>query len=208
MTREPDVGLEKPGQDRVIDVNPAAQGRFDASSPYPPPPYIVQAPAKRTGLWLVLFSLIFVFGFMAALAGGFIYGEFYGRRHANYNDPNLRNHYAGQCLDYMSREFSTVVRDTLGRELSGPNSNLQKLAIANTEITEIRDMMVAVQQDLQSLSQSLQLRGASTNGASHESVMKNVKRLIALMEQNQIQLVADRCPASPSVPKRYSSRDG
>ena len=50
-----------------------------------------------------MFYALFLAGLLIALGGvvgGFMYGDAYGRKHAQYDNPQLREYYSGQCYAY------------------------------------------------------------------------------------------------------------
>jgi hypothetical protein len=88
---------------------------------------------------LIVFTL-YLFGFVIALAGlvgGFIYGDYYGRKHAQYDNPSLREYYSGQCYAYWENQFKKTVRASLEKP---SDAQLQSV-----RLEEIRSMI----QDLQ-----------------------------------------------------------
>jgi hypothetical protein len=201
MTREPDVGLEQPGHG-LGGVSPAQQAGQSAHGAHQqvhagPPP-------KRSSTWIFFLVITSLFGCFAALAGGFIYGEYYGRQHAQYDNPTLRSHYAGECFRYVSQEFTKTVRDTLATELG--DRGMTRAAGAGATAYASPDQLQRIQEDLAALRQAL--GGDAGSGRSAGALLGEVKRLIRLLEDNQLQLVSDECPASSTVPKRYSSHSG
>ncbi|WP_141733601.1 hypothetical protein [Oligoflexus tunisiensis] len=88
---------------------------------------------------LIVFTL-YLMGFVIGLfglVGGFIYGDYYGRKHAQYDNPALREYYSGQCYAYWENQFKKTVRTTLEK----PND----AQLQNVRLEEIRSMI----QDLQ-----------------------------------------------------------
>jgi hypothetical protein len=109
----------------------------------------------------LIVSTLFLFGFVIALTGligGFIYGDYYGRKHAQYDNPSLREYYAGQCYSFWENQFKKTVRSSL--EKSG-NSSLQ-----NDRLEEIRSMIQDLQHDIADQSNTKGLKGARKKVAS------------------------------------------
>lgn len=227
MTKEPDVGLGNGPGSELDEMNPAAfkaqqeaalkaatqqnqaQSQNLQANVSQPQQLIVQAPAKRSGIWTFLLVFFGIFGTAAALVGGFIYGEYYGRHHSQFDNPALRNHYAGECYRYMSQQFTKTMRESFDKEFHRRNELAAKsgqLLTASPELQEIHNLLLSMQNDMDSLRAAIK-DGSSTAG-KEPAVVRDVQRLIKLLEQNQIKMVADQCPASPNVPRRYSSRAG
>ncbi len=88
------------------------------------------------GLSLAVFGLIF----------GFMYGDHYGRKHAQFDNSQLRDHYAGQCYAYWENQFKQTVRIAMERPSARTLEQTQKL-------NEMRSILVDMQQSLESLAQ-------------------------------------------------------
>lgn len=91
---------------------------------------------------LIVFTL-YLFGFVIALVGlvgGFIYGDYYGRKHAQYDNPSLREYYSGQCYAYWENQFKKTVRSSLEK----PND----AQLQNVRLEEIRSMIQDLQHDV------------------------------------------------------------
>ncbi len=91
---------------------------------------------------LIVYTL-FLFGFVIALVGlvgGFIYGDYYGRKHAQYDNPTLREYYAGQCYSYWENQFKKTVRSSLEKPGEGQ--------LQNVRLEEIRSMLQDLQHDV------------------------------------------------------------
>jgi len=109
---------------------------------------------------LIVYTL-FLFGFVIALTGlvgGFIYGDYYGRKHAQYDNPSLREYYAGQCYSFWENQFKKTVRTSLEKPA---NSSLQ-----NDRLEEIRSMIQDLQHDVADMSSTKGLKGARKKVAS------------------------------------------
>jgi len=226
MTQDPDVGLGKAPGDELDAMSPAAvKAQQDAAlaaangplaqaaepvQKVPSQPIISQPAAGRSGIWTFLLVLSGIIATAGALAGGFIYGEYYGRHHAQFDNPALRKHYAGECYSYMSQQFSKTMRESFDREFQRNDLAAKKgLAVASgNELQEMKELLSGMQSELFTLRAVLKEKEAGGSGGQPSAVWKDVQRLIKLMEQNQIKMVADQCPASPSVPRRISSRAG
>lgn len=94
---------------------------------------------------LAFFSL-FVFGFLIAVLGlfaGFMYGDAYGRKHAQYDNPVLREYYAGQCYAYWETQFKKTVRQALTK--IGPQAE------HTARLDEMRMMLMDMQHNISEL---------------------------------------------------------
>jgi hypothetical protein len=94
------------------------------------------------GLSLAIFSLI----------AGFVYGDRYGRQHAQFDNPQLRDHYAGQCYAYWENQFKQTVRVALERPSARTLEQTQKL-------NEMRSILADMQVSLDSLAQQKEGKG-------------------------------------------------
>lgn len=74
--------------------------------------------SKRSCLSLASLTLLAICMTFAGLILGFIVGDSFGRRNAQYDNPDLREYYAGKCYDY----WQTQLKQSL-------NSSLQKAAL-------------------------------------------------------------------------------
>ncbi len=102
-------------------------------------------PEPKKSQSLLFFSL-FTAAFLIAVASmlaGFMYGDSYGRKHAQYDNPVLREYYAGQCYAYWETQFKKTVRQTLAK--IGPTSE------QTARLDEMRMMIVDMQQNLNEL---------------------------------------------------------
>ena len=91
---------------------------------------------------LIVFSL-YLLGFIIALTGlvgGFIYGDYYGRKHAQFDNPTLREYYSGQCYAYWENQFRKTVRSSLDKT--------NDTAVQNARLEEIRAMLQDLQHDV------------------------------------------------------------
>ncbi|MFW7381596.1 MAG: hypothetical protein ACOH5I_22500 [Oligoflexus sp.] len=227
MSKDPDIGLGESPRRELDEMSPAAvkaqqdaalaAAGYAAQSSVPPsghgqqPVIVQQVASKRSGIWTFALVIFGVMGTAAALGGGFIYGEYYGRHHAQFDNPALRKHYAGECYRYMSQQFSKTVRETFDREFQRADMAGTRGAFVAGEgdLGEIRQLLEGMQGEFMALRAALKDTSSGVGkSADMPAVLQDVQRLIKLMEQNQIQMVADQCPASPNVPRRISSRAG
>lgn len=100
------------------------------------------SPAEQRHLAWTLFLCGFVIAIFGLLAG-FMYGDFYGRQHAQYDNTQLREHYAGQCYQYWENQFKKTVRQSLDK-----TKDVQQ---QNARLDEIRTMLMEVQSDIQGM---------------------------------------------------------
>ena len=163
-----------------------------------------------------LFLLGMSFG-LAALLGGFMYGDYYGRQHAQFDNPVLREHYAGQCYQQFSKQLLGETREAI----QGAFSNLAKTTKHGGWVSEDErqrgvakesllgrgstDSLASVQGELQGI--RLMLQGLSIDPQGAAPLMKRVEQLLSRLEANQIQLVSERCPASARIPRSYGARE-
>lgn len=90
---------------------------------------------------MLMLSLLMAIG---GLVGGFMYGDSYGRKHAQYDNPTLREYYAGQCYAFWENQFKKTVRVTLDQ----PRSNREE----TQRLDEIRMMLQDLQHTVSDLS--------------------------------------------------------
>ena len=76
--------------------------------------------------------------------GGFVYGDYYGRKHAQFDNNDLRQHYAGQCYSYMESTLQKTIKASLDKS-SGKRDQIKRL-------DDIKSMMVNLQMDVAHLS--------------------------------------------------------
>ena len=91
---------------------------------------------------LFFFSVV-AFGFALAVLsviGGFIYGDYYGRQHAQYDNPRLREYYSGQCFNFINNNLKKTMKVGIDKIANHQEQN-QKLE-------EIRGMISSLQYDL------------------------------------------------------------
>lgn len=93
---------------------------------------------------LFFFSTV-AFGFALAVVsviGGFIYGDYYGRQHATYDNPKLREHYSSQCFNFINTQLKKTIRGV---------DKLASREEQNQKLDEIRIMLNSLQLDIGSL---------------------------------------------------------
>lgn len=88
---------------------------------------------------LALSMTIGIFGIL----GGFIYGDYYGRKHAQFDNDELRQHYAGQCYSYIESTLKKSIKSSLDKA-SGKHEQLERL-------DQIKAMMRNLQLDVEHL---------------------------------------------------------
>jgi hypothetical protein len=84
----------------------------------------------------------------AGLILGFIVGDSFGRRNAQYDNPDLREYYAGKCYDYWDSQLKQTLNSTLqqdaverrgqGQKLDEIFAKMQELERAMAEFTALR----------------------------------------------------------------------
>lgn len=120
-------------------------------SPYDPMGVGRLAPApspKRSWLSLASLTLLAICMTFAGLILGFIVGDSFGRRNAQYDNPDLREYYAGKCYDYWETQLKQTLTSSLqqdaverkgqGQKLDEIFAKMQDLERAMTEYTNIR----------------------------------------------------------------------
>ena len=135
-----------------------------------------KGPEKNSPFSLVLVFCCGVGVCMGALFLGFMYGDRYGREHAQYDNPALRTYYAGQCFDYMEKEFLKTARSVMGQGgqvTSGHNPGLQ------VQLEEIRQGLDDVKLAVKLL--RAQLGQKYTQG---KNPRRNLRHKIAPTEEN------------------------
>ncbi len=73
-------------------------------------------------LGVLAFSLCFI-----GLVLGFIYGDSYGRKNAQYDNPALRDYYAGKCYDYWEKQFKQTLHSSFEEEANARKGQNQKI---------------------------------------------------------------------------------
>lgn len=188
--REPSVGLDEPilpPKKEAVQQPSAPQG--EASQP--------AAPKKqKTPLFTVTFWSLFIF-FVTTICGavGFFVGDTFGRQHAQLNNPALRAHYTGQCMQQLTTEMRKEIRKGFGKD--------PDLLVSKSEQDLTREVQ-SIRSNLESIKQVL-LNG-KVEGQASGTTAARLNKLLDLMESRHVELVSDRCPASPKLPRTYSSQ--
>ncbi len=61
---------------------------------------------------IALAATISIFG----IAGGFIYGDYYGRKHAQFDNSELRKHYAAECYSYVDTQLKKTIKSSFDKQ--------------------------------------------------------------------------------------------
>jgi len=130
--------------------DPLAAGRL-TSSPAP----------KRSWLSLASLTLLAICMTLAGLILGFMVGDSFGRRNAQYDNPDLREYYAGKCYDYWETQLkqtlnSSLQQDALDRKGQGQKldeifAKMQDMERAMTEFTAVRGSVQSVEAEKSSV---------------------------------------------------------
>ncbi|SMF01922.1 hypothetical protein [Pseudobacteriovorax antillogorgiicola] len=192
--KEPRVGLD---EDLVPKFEATEQKKSEPSN-------TVVIKEKRSPLWLfvVVFSLPLPF---IGLFAGYYYGDKFGREHAQFNNPVLREHYIGQCLNYIERDFKKMVRTSL-ETVQRPSAPGAAVTASDPQVTLLLSEIKQQLQDLDQRLDNMPSQAVKTSGGE-KKLMRDMARMIKLMEQNRIELVSDRCPSSSAMPKQLSQRN-
>jgi hypothetical protein len=104
----------------------------------------------------------------AGLILGFIVGDSFGRRNAQYDNPDLREYYAGKCYDY----WETQLKQTL-------TSSLQQDAVERKGQSQKLDEIFAKMQDLErAMTDYTAVRGTSQHLEAEKSSVAATKAAI------------------------------
>lgn len=129
------------------------------------PPYRFRPQAKRQKEQSLTFFALFLLAFLIALGGlvaGFIYGDSYGRRHAQYDNPVLREYYSGQCYAYWETQFSKTVRQALTK----PSNNAEQ----TLRLDEIRGLLLDMQTNLAQIAAEKETKGKKKSLSSNSGL--------------------------------------
>ena len=85
---------------------------------------------------IALAAVITIFG----IAGGFIYGDYYGRKHAQYENPELRKYYAGECYAYIDNQLKKTIKTSIDKQ-SNKREQTERLE-------DIRNLIINLQMDM------------------------------------------------------------
>ncbi|MBC7660016.1 MAG: hypothetical protein H7249_09935 [Chitinophagaceae bacterium] len=80
------------------------------------------------------------------IAGGFVYGDYYGRRHAQYENPELRQYYAGQCYSYIDNQLKKTIKSAFEK-----NGNKKE---QTERLDDIRNLIINLQMDVGGIGQT------------------------------------------------------
>lgn len=110
---------------------PMSSGRLAAGS----------APQKK---WLSLASLTLLAICMtfAGLILGFIVGDSFGRRNAQYDNPDLREYYAGKCYNYWESQLKQTLNSSLQQDAAERRSQAQKLDEIFSKMQDLEHALV------------------------------------------------------------------
>ncbi|WP_141732130.1 hypothetical protein [Oligoflexus tunisiensis] len=106
------------------------------------------AAPKRSWLSTAALTLLAICMTFAGLILGFVVGDSFGRRNAQYDNPDLREYYAGKCYDYWETQLKQTLNSSLqrdaeerqghGQKLDEIFFKMQELERAMTEFTAVR----------------------------------------------------------------------
>src|SRR6185312_9393396 len=85
------------------------------------------APSRRSGVSLASLTLLAICMTFAGLILGFVVGDSFGRRNAQYDNPDLREYYAGKCYDYWETQLKQTLTSTLQQDAVERKGQGQKL---------------------------------------------------------------------------------
>lgn len=77
---------------------------------------------------------------LIGVAGGFIYGDYYGRKHAQYENPELRQHYAGQCYSFIDSQLKKTIKSSFEKQ--------GKVREQNERLEDIRNLLINLRMDV------------------------------------------------------------
>lgn len=122
----------------MLDREPPIFSPFDpmsvdrlASSPVP----------KRSWLSLTALTLLAICMAFAGLILGFVVGDSFGRRNAQYDNPDLREYYAGKCYDYWETQLKQTLNSTLQLDAAERKNQYQKLDEMFTKMQDLERAM-------------------------------------------------------------------
>jgi len=82
---------------------------------------------KKSWLSIAFLTLLAVCLSFLGLIFGFIYGDSFGRRNAQYDNPALREYYAGKCYDFWETQFKQTLNASLQDQANLRKDQNQKL---------------------------------------------------------------------------------
>jgi len=113
-------------------------------SPYDPMSAgrLASAPApKRSWLSMAALTLLAICMTFAGLILGFVVGDSFGRRNAQYDNPDLREYYAGKCYDYWETQLKQTLTSTLQQDAAERKGQYQKLDEMFTKMQDLERAM-------------------------------------------------------------------
>lgn len=113
---EPSSSGKAPDKAQRDLLAPTEKAPAQATSTKPEPE--VQIIRKGPSVWSLVLLVIGIGIGALGLMGGFMYGDYYGRQHAQYDNPALRDHYAGQCYQQFSARLLDATRETIRQEFA------------------------------------------------------------------------------------------
>ncbi len=187
--REPSVGLDEPIPPPKSNV---AQSKSNVTSESHSSQILIK---PRSGAFSITLFFLFAF-FVTTICGfmGFYFGDSFGREHAQYNNPVLREHYTGQCVQHLGHELRKEIRSAMGR-------NPEEVRTAGHSVEK---ELIAIRANLESIKEAFM--NAQSHGGLPSNTNARLRKMLDLLENRHVELVSDRCPASPTLPRKYSSQ--
>jgi len=103
---------------------------------------LASAPApKRSWLSLAALTLLAICMSFAGLFLGFVVGDSFGRRNAQYDNPDLREYYAGKCYAYWDSQLKLTLTSSLQQDAVERKVQYQKLDEIFTKMQELERAM-------------------------------------------------------------------
>ncbi len=100
---------------------------FSPSEPLRPGHAVVAPAPKRSKLAMASMTLLAICMTFAGLIFGFIVGDSFGRQNAQYDNPDLREYYAGKCYDYWETQLKQTLSSSLQQDAVDRRGQGQKL---------------------------------------------------------------------------------
>jgi hypothetical protein len=88
---------------------------------------------------VALAATISIFG----IIGGFIYGDYYGRQHAQFDSVELRKHYAGECYSYVDTQLKKTIKTSFDKQ--------GKTREQTERLEDIRNLIINLHMDINGL---------------------------------------------------------
>lgn len=95
---------------------------------------------------VALAATISIFG----IIGGFIYGDYYGRKHAQFDSVELRKHYAGECYSYVDTQLKKTIKTSLEKQ--------GKTREQTERLDDIRNLIINLHMDINGLGMSKKVK--------------------------------------------------